>query len=391
MKVLIWDKSCSLKEMGGPIGYMWNIKEYLKDNPCTEITFYSDIMGDVHPENTTPRSSLFRKTVTFFEKSSLIALLLFLYRMFYKSRILNTIDRQIVSGFDYVHFHIIQAYYPISKDSCLKGKSIITTHTPEPFIDELFKVYNANWILKYFPFIRKYLLKKEVNVYNRADYIMFPAKEAIEAYTNNIFFKNTLKNNKHKIFFVPTCVLDKKFPDYNEHDGKLRVCYIGRHNEIKGYDKLKDIARLAFSKNIDVEFNIGGKEGPLFRLEDANWKELGWINTIQVLSEMDAFILPNKDTYFDLIFLEVLRQGVPIIASNTGGNKFFRKYTNYQLYFYDYADIGTAVSIINHLSSEKKQGHLVQNRDSNRSLYLENFTMKNYVINYISELTKLHE
>lgn len=61
-------------------------------------------------------------------------------------------------------------------------------------------------------------------------------------------------------------------------------------------------------------------------LKDSRWKEVGWTNDSQsIIAASDVFVLPNRETYFDIIMLEVLSCGKIVIASRTGGNKYFEK------------------------------------------------------------------
>ena len=68
-------------------------------------------------------------------------------------------------------------------------KIILTTHNPEPLIDQLAGEYNSTWMLK-LSFVRNYFIKKEISAYERADKIMFPVAEAREPYENRsrLFF-----------------------------------------------------------------------------------------------------------------------------------------------------------------------------------------------------------
>ena len=61
------------------------------------------------------------------------------------------------------------------------------------------------------------------------------------------------------------------------------------------------------------------------------------------------FLLPNHETYFDLILLEVLSIGVPVILSSTGGNKYFKKFGKEGLLFYKTID--DAIENINNLKA----------------------------------------
>ena len=40
-KVLIWD-TFPLENIGGPMGYLYNLHEYLKEHPSAQITFLSN-------------------------------------------------------------------------------------------------------------------------------------------------------------------------------------------------------------------------------------------------------------------------------------------------------------------------------------------------------------
>ena len=54
-----------------------------------------------------------------------------------------------------------------------------------------------------------------------------------------------------------------------------------------------------------------------------------------LIAASDVFVLPNHETYFDLILLEVLSLGVPVVMSRTGGNKYFEQFKQPGLKFYD--------------------------------------------------------
>ena len=64
-------------------------------------------------------------------------------------------------------------------------------------------------------------------------------------------------------------------------------------------------------------------------LKTDHWIEVGWTNDPHsLIAASDVFVLPNHETYFDLILLEVLSLGVPVVMSRTGGNKFFEQFNN---------------------------------------------------------------
>jgi len=79
---------------------------------------------------------------------------------------------------------------------------------------------------------------------------------------------------------------------------------------------------------------------------------------------IDVFVLPNRMTYFDLVLLEVMSAGVPVIASATGGNKSVQSMTGALiLYQNTAADLAEKIMEFSHLSDEnrKSAGQKIQN------------------------------
>ncbi len=54
--MIIWDKDMTLKDAGGPSGYLFNLKQYLTLHPTPQITFYSDFV----PPQETPDSGSYK-------------------------------------------------------------------------------------------------------------------------------------------------------------------------------------------------------------------------------------------------------------------------------------------------------------------------------------------
>lgn len=138
----------------------------------------------------------------------------------------------------------------------------------------------------------------------------------------------------------------------------------------------------------EVYFIIGGKEEPLKRLEDSRWIELGWINTL-LLENIDVFILPNQQTFFDLVLTEVLRQGTPCIISNTGGNKWFTKQSWPGVLSFDYNNMEEAIQAILQYAKIKQQGKLKEIGQNNYKNYLDNFTVEKYISSYVYQLSNI--
>ena len=167
-------------------------------------------------------------------------------------------------------------------------------------------------------------------------------------------------------------------------ESKILICYIGRHNEIKGYDALKLFAERILEKDDRFVFVIAGKEEPLKGLKHKNWIELGWINYgNRLVAGSDLFILPNKETYFDLVALEVMREGTPIFMTDTGGNKYFKEFgEEYGFYFYQYGDLDEQEEVFSRIVSEIAAKKIALKSKKIRTLFEEKFTIKQYIERY---------
>ena len=397
MKTLIWTKYIELKNCGGPSGYLYNIKEYLNAHSVPEICFYP--VEYKEPTKYIPKGGILLSMRNFAKDC------LALYRFAKKIRAcyntkeeLTEDDRDLIDKFDFVHVHNIPDFLR-SFVNFHNGhtKIVLTTHYPEPMADEIAEEFGCEWVWRLFPSLRNHYIRIETSVFKKADYIMFPVPEAKEPYVNKSFlYKETFESVKDKFFYVPTCLSSTNKKVDNNHvldkylipNETLKVCYVGRHTEVKGYDLIQKIAQCLWDSKKDVYFIIGGKQIPLHGLKDSRWIELGWVDTQSLLNEVDVFLLPNKDTYFDLILLEVLRQGTPVILSRTGGNKWFEERNKNGMFFFDKDDINEAVCCLTDLLEAKKNGKLDEMKGINEGFYKKTFDMKNYIQSYINSLTQ---
>lgn len=404
MKVLIWDKDLTLKNVGGPAGYLYNIHEYLKTYACDNIDFYSDIIGTSISDNEFHESiyrKIRRQMLFSILKIKFFAFIIELKHFYFTRKKLSNTEKELLGKYDYVHVHTMMSLVHYFMGEHTNVKVIFTTHCPEPCIDELSNNYGMSFFLNHIPYFRRIFLRRECRIIRNADLIMYPVKEAKEPYTikSNEYIK-LFNEIEDRIFYVPTSLYPASKiettsnPLENEKipEGSLKVCYIGRHNSIKGYDIVRDIAQMVwrdFDENI--HFIIGGKEGPLFGLNDCRWHELGWVETVKVLNNVDLFILPNRQTYFDLILLEVLRQGKPCIISDTGGNRWFKKYNLEGVRFFNHRKIETFLPELNYFAEAKRQDRLKEFEQGIKIFFFNHFTTQIYIEHYLKELSRFEK
>ena len=398
-RVIIWTKYLGLANVGGPCGYLYNVKSYIDRDSVEGVDFFETL-----PFGEWPLRSKIAYYIPTFIRNHVPSLRIFgfwvdvWFKYFFKCKLSNS-DIKELNMYDYVHVHqtveILQYFHSKKK---LKIKIILTSHNPEPYIDELASLYNCKGYLTNHERIRNYLIKREIKAYALADRIMFPAEEAREPYEIlSELYRDAFRIINDKFFYVPTAlnstepVLDNNhvLGGYNIPSSALKICYIGRHNVVKGYDMLKEAAKLLWNKGIDAYFIIGGKEGPLYRLEDKRWIELGWVNTETLLNEVDIFVLPNQNTYYDLIMLEVLRQGTPIVASFTGGNKWFKNKGLGGIKFFKYGEPDDLCRCIMEFDTLFKKGMRQSIVETNKNFCNKNCNMQLYIERYFETLQNL--
>ena len=108
MKILIWDKGLKLKDVGGPVGYMYKIHKHLESSPCDDIIFYSDYF----PTTNKSRFQQFlsgeiglREVYNYVLSKILPSGCRKLYFKYIASSSLNKKELELLNKVDVVHFH----------------------------------------------------------------------------------------------------------------------------------------------------------------------------------------------------------------------------------------------------------------------------------------------
>ena len=237
--------------------------------------------------------------------------------------------------YDIIHFHQADHFYKERKNlENYKGIVLYQSHSPLPWAQEQCKDISS-WYSRCIPHMEEKLEAIDKWCFDRADYIIFPCPEAEEPYENNWPYYSQIKNkynNKFKYVLtgiMPAYAKRKRFDVLSQYgipnDGFV-ISYVGRHNTVKGYDILKRISSRYFEQNQNAWVISAGLESPFRRLDHERWKEIGFTNDPHsLIAASDVFILPNRVTYFDIVMIEILSLGKIVIASRTGGNKFFER------------------------------------------------------------------
>lgn len=273
----------------------------------------------------------------------------------------------------------------------LDRKIILTAHTPESYAIETINALDVKGMSSE----RKQelfdlLCQIEIKALTVADYLIFPSQEAMEPLSDTVQGFDKIICDK-PIFFVPTGSIslysDMREIDaraqYGIKDDEFAISFIGRHISVKGYDILKEAAKVLESKHPKLRFFIAGKPLNLDEgLHAPYWNELGYIDPRQLLKASDCFVLPNRRTFYDLVLLEALSVGVPIIVSKTGGNKSVQaKCSSLFGFECDDSAVENLVYEIERMISLSKEERIAISQ-RNRKYYLENHTPEVFAKNY---------
>jgi len=395
MKGLIFYSGHLLKRAGGPSSYLYNLMTGLRALKCNDIFFltldYIDGHKKSHKKNF---KNIFKETLFklgfIFPKE--IAFFYTFLRKKYKHNLLNALIKKYSNNFDFIHFHTTVDFIDLK---IINSKiKILTTHSPIPphleIEDHIANKYND----KLAKFFKEAERRIDEQAFLSADVLIFPAVESLEGYFNTWQeFKNIIEGKK--ILFIPSGAASleiKESPEvvrkrYNIPPDAFVVSYVGRHHPIKGYDILQRAADYLWARNFNLYFLIAGLPLPLKGLSDKRWIEVGWTeNPGDYLNASDIFVLPNRKTYFDLVLIEALSLGKPIIASNTGGNKFVARQTEGVILFQngDYVDLAKKI-----LEVYKNRRHLKELGKRNLQLYLNFYTPEKFALRYVQGLEEL--
>jgi len=388
---------------GGPSGYLANLQKALQNLNGGGIDHIAFVCSDEKPSQS---KSLLIKLATFLIPSKK-----------YRKKIRTALEEKFsknqwddcsLASANYSKFVAKLDKYKFSSITCHwvrdalfirnyltetknTAKLILMSHSPQPPSEEVYErernhTKNAE---------KNYEIWKKIEDYafcRAADVLLFPSKEAIEPYSSKLSYFEKLIKTKEFCFLPTGCnalETTKSKPElrnlYNITTPHV-ICYIGRHNQIKGYDLLKEIAADILQKRDDVTFLIGGAvSSQIPPLKHKRWVELGFVNPAEVFACADCFILPNRQTYFDLILLEALSIGSVVFASATGGNKsVFNQTRAINLYNTKEQCVELVEKFLNLPEAEKQK---IKQKALNA--YRKNYTLPTFAQNYIKLIEEI--
>lgn len=386
-KTLIYLEKEALAPRGGPYAVGYFLQEALKKMNASNIDF---IGTDLSLHNKLKTSSL--------GKSKLCLKIFRMMRNYRRySNVINGDGylKADLSEYEIVHFHKTSDMYAARealKD--YQGTVILTSHSPVPLSQEIYDGLSAIE-KKIFKGLYSKLGKIDEYAFRRADIIHFPCPEAEESYMKNMPAYGAIKQEKvDSFYYLPTGIIpctpkrerQAVRASLSISNSDFVMCYVGRHNEVKGYGKLKEMGHKLLNEDDNSWMVVAGKEEPMKRYEHKHWIEVGFTDdAYSFINASDVFILPNTETYFDIVMLEILSLGKIVVASRTGGNKFFDGKSE-GIFLYD--TLEEAVQIVHGIKSMPVEKRM-EIGQKNKKLFDENFTNEVYAKRYISFLETL--
>ena len=131
--------------------------------------------------------------------------------------------------------------------------------------------------------------------------------------------KVTAEKYHKDVYYVPNFVREVQCSQKEINKKIKKVCFVGRVEKKKGIQELLEAAR----KLPEIEFNIIGpiKDEMFNNINMLNvnfWGAVENKDVINILKNMDVYILPSYSEGFPLGVLEAMSCGVPIVASDVG-------------------------------------------------------------------------
>lgn len=386
MKVLLYWPENDVLPKGGPRGYLYNLLSGLNEIQPPDVTF--DLLPARKIENNPLRNFIRDRTPRRLRDIKRLKK----YEGYIQRNASVPVD---VNEYDFIHFQQVQdLYFAREALADYRGKILLTSHTPCAPQDELIARLDVRDVQKHKDQLASLSAISEY-AFNRADFIIFPCEGAEEPYFHTWEGYASLKErnaDKYRYLLTGIAQCSIKVPR-NDIRAQLGIperdfviSYAGRHNEIKGYDRIVRIGDQVLD-DPHTWVVVAGKSGRIVSPHHPRWIELGWTDDPHsYIAASDVFLLPNRETYFDLALLEVLSLGVPVITTKTGGNLVFKDLQpNGITLIGDEHDLPKAISQYRQMPPSEWQ----QRGELNRNLFLNNFTSDIFANNYVRLLKSL--
>ena len=348
-KLLIFiPASCKITD-GGPSGFCANNFVDVESN-----IFDFAYLGNIISKNTFLDTQLnnLKKKLRIYPKYIEYPEVYFWIRSLFK----NCINQ----SYEFVMFHDVETLAFCSDLLYKHQKAILQPHCPELPSEEVLGIDEKKY---------KQLCEAEKIAFDKCDLIFLPNEEVTPIYKKLIVEGKVVK---YILSGLKPREIESKI---NLGNDKINFLYIGRKNKIKGFDIIINAFKVAYNQNNNIQlYVIGhGKSEIHPAIIDVGFSDnvLLWINSV------DYVLNANRQSYFDLSFLETINIGTPFIFSKTNGHIHFTNYNTEGLIPFDINE-----NLSNVLIGVIKNHDKINNsgiKKKNRQIFLEEYTNEKYI------------
>lgn len=311
------------------------------------LYYFSDYFDDITPASSIENFSFGDKILSkkiwgtkIFKSSSIFRLIVL--SQLYQQYFLNRIHKRFLKMASKVSdLNIVHAHDSLSASifhSLKRQTKILSIHSKGSFYADLEERFYSEQNVK--KWIRN-LQRFEINNFLNSDIVTFPS-----IFAKQIFYEdlNIVDNGSKdvKIIYngidlnlfqnIDSKIILAKF-NIDQYKYDLILINVASHSKLKNIDY---VLRAIFKLKNDFKFNpllinigTGQQTKNLLKLIRemnllSNVKLLGNIsntNVIRLMKSSDMFFLLSEKVIFDIVILEALASGIPVVASNEGGNK----------------------------------------------------------------------
>jgi len=318
---------------GGPAGYCFNLLQGLS------LLGSQESLKVLFPNTNTRRASKVSRKFELLQSlpSCLSGFLVFVRTLMILQdafRYFGFTEEQIdeIKTSDVVVFHDyrLASAYLLNLNKSSNQKIIIMPHAPTDLSAEIienWKLYLGN--SRIWNIIYRSLAERELRTLLSANSLLIPCRYALDGYFTSMPERVSLF--QLPFYELPSGVRPliatqspyKVRASWGVDSNKKIVGFFGRKHPHKGYDIFCQAAEVAYRHKLDIVFVSAGSGPVSSPLHLPNFLDLGYLTTelADAIAAVDLVIVPNRVCYFDLVILEAMSLGKPVLTTPVGGSR----------------------------------------------------------------------